>query len=136
MSNGWDQVYTALRLGLVDGAENNVSALVVGKHGEVITHYSMNEHTMVPDVFLISAQRWQSLTPTHQTIMREAALASYQRMNEFWGRSRPKTRKTAERMGVAFTQPDKRRLPSAPRADGGFRQRPALERSDAPDRRR
>ena len=104
----WDQVYTALRLGLVDGAENNVSALVVGRHGEVVTHYSKNEHTMVPDVFLISAQRWQSLTPAHQAIMREAALASFQRMNELWSAFEAENRTTAERMGVIFTQPDKK----------------------------
>jgi tripartite ATP-independent transporter DctP family solute receptor len=104
----WDQVYTALKLGLVDGAENNVSALVVGRHGEVVTHYSLNEHTMVPDVFLMSAQRWQSLTPAHQTIMREAALASYRRMNELWGAFQAENRAAAERMGVTFTQPDKK----------------------------
>lgn len=104
----WDQVYTALRLGLVDGAENNVSALIVGKHGEVVSHYSRNEHTMVPDVFLISAQRWRSLTPAHQTIMREAALASYRRMNELWSAFEAEARNTAVRMGVTFTQPDKK----------------------------
>jgi tripartite ATP-independent transporter DctP family solute receptor len=103
----WDQVYTALRLGLVDGAENNVSALIVGKHGEVVTHYSKNEHTMVPDVFLISAQRWQSLTPAHQLIMREAAAASYERMNQLWSAFEADNRSTAEGMGVTFTQPNK-----------------------------
>jgi tripartite ATP-independent transporter DctP family solute receptor len=105
---GWDQVYTALKLGLVDGAENNVSALLVGRHAEVVTHYSLNEHTMVPDVFLISAQRWQSLTAAHQTIVREAALASYERMNELWGAFQDENRKAAEKMGVIFTQPDKK----------------------------
>lgn len=110
----WDQVYTALRLRLVDGAENNVSALVVGRHGEVVSHFSMNEHTMVPDVFLISAQRWQQLTPAQRTIMREAALASYARMNELWSAFQAETRAAAERMGVTFTQPDK--APFAERA--------------------
>ena len=33
------------------GAENSVGALVIGRHGEVATHYSFGEHTMVPDVF-------------------------------------------------------------------------------------
>jgi tripartite ATP-independent transporter DctP family solute receptor len=104
----WDQVYTALRLGLVDGAENNVSALIVGKHGEVVRYYSKNEHTMVPDVFLMSAQSWQTLTPAQQTIMREAAAASYRRMNELWSAFEADARKAAEGMGVTFTQPDKK----------------------------
>lgn len=103
----WDQVYTALRLGLVDGAENNVSALVVGRHGEVVTHYSINEHTMVPDVFLISTQRWQSLTPAHQTIMREAARASFDRMGELWTSFEDESRQAAEQMGVTFVRPEK-----------------------------
>ena len=103
----WDQVYTALKLGLVDGAENNLSALIVGRHGEVVTHYSMNEHTMVPDVFLMSAERWQSLTPAHRTIMREAARASFERMNELWRAFEIDAREKAEQMGVAFTRPDK-----------------------------
>lgn len=110
----WDQVYTALRLGLVDGAENSVSALVVGRHGEVVSHYSLNEHTMVPDVLLISAERWRSLTPAHQTIMREAARASFERMNELWSAFEADSRKTVERMGVTFTHPDK--TPFAERA--------------------
>jgi tripartite ATP-independent transporter DctP family solute receptor len=104
----WDQVYTALKLRLVDGAENNVSALLVGKHGEVVTHYSQNEHTMVPDAFLMSAQRWQSLSSAHQLIIREAARASYDRMNELWGVFQDENRKAAETMGVTFTQPDKK----------------------------
>jgi tripartite ATP-independent transporter DctP family solute receptor len=104
----WDQVYTALKLRLVDGAENNVSALLVGKHGEVVTHYSQNEHTMVPDAFLMSAQRWQSLSSAHQLIIREAARASYDRMNELCGDFQDESRKAAETMGVTFTQPDKK----------------------------
>jgi tripartite ATP-independent transporter DctP family solute receptor len=110
----WDQVYTALKLGLVDGAENNISALIVGRHGEVVTHYSFNEHTMVPDVFLMSAERWQSLTPAHRTIMREAARASFERMNELWSAFEVDARKKAEQMGVTFTRPDK--TPFAERA--------------------
>jgi tripartite ATP-independent transporter DctP family solute receptor len=104
----WDQVYTALKLGLVDGAENNVSALLVGRHAEVVSYYSPNEHTMVPDVFLISAQRWQSLSAAHQRIMREAARASYDKMNELWGAFQDENRAAAQKMGVIFTQPDKK----------------------------
>jgi TRAP-type C4-dicarboxylate transport system substrate-binding protein len=69
---------------------------------------------MVPDVFLIGAQRWQSLTPAHQLIMREAARASYERMNELWSAFQAENRTAAERMGVVFTRPDKK--PFAERA--------------------
>lgn len=103
----WDQVYTALKLGLVDAAENSVVALIVGKHGEVISHYAFNEHTMVPDVFVVGAARWQSLSSQQRDIMREAARASYHRMNELWAVFEGEARRESEKMGVTFTHPDK-----------------------------
>lgn len=103
----WDQVYTALKLGLVDAAENSVVALLVGKHGEVVSNYAFNEHTMVPDVFVVGAARWQSLSPQHRAIMREAALASYQKMNELWAVFEGNARRWSEAAGVTFTHPDK-----------------------------
>lgn len=103
----WEFVYNALRTGLVDGAENNVSALMVGRHGEVVRHFTLNEHTMVPDVFLVSAARWSSFSAAQKTAMREAALASHHRMNELWAQFEAEARRAVEDMNVAFTQPDK-----------------------------
>lgn len=104
----WDNVYNALRTKLVDGAENSIGALVVGRHGEVVTHYSFDEHTMVPDVFLISASRWNSLTPPQRQMVREAALASYRRMNTLWETFENDMLTQSKKMGVTFTYPDKK----------------------------
>jgi tripartite ATP-independent transporter DctP family solute receptor len=104
----WDLVFTALGSHLVDGAENSIVALVVGRHGEVVSHYSLDEHTMVPDVFLMSGARWATMTPPQQSMIREAALSSYHRMNDLWADFEAKARGAVERMGVTFTQPDKR----------------------------
>jgi TRAP-type C4-dicarboxylate transport system substrate-binding protein len=103
----WEQVFPALKNRLVDGAENSVGALVIGRHGEVATHYSFDEHTMVPDVLLVSAERWQTFTPQQQVIIRDAARASYERMNGLWRDFEAKVRTEAEAMGVKFSQPDK-----------------------------
>ena len=103
----WEHVYNALRAGLVDGAENSIGALVVGRHGEVAKYYSFDEHTMVPDVFLISAARWATFTPAQQQMMREAARASYHRMNTLWDAFDKDMREQSERMGVTFINPDK-----------------------------
>lgn len=103
----WEHVYNALRARLVDGAENSIGALVVGRHGEVAKYYSFDEHTMVPDVFLIGASRWAALTPAQQQMMREAARASYRRMNTLWDEFDKDMRTQSERMGVTFIRPDK-----------------------------
>lgn len=104
----WEVVYSALQLGLVDGAENSIAALIVGRHGEVVRTYSSDEHTMVPDVLVIGRRRWESLPPVHQGQMREAALASFHRMNALWADFATTARGRVEAMGVTFIFPDKR----------------------------
>jgi tripartite ATP-independent transporter DctP family solute receptor len=103
----WANVYNALQTRLVDGAENSIGALIVGRHAEVVTHYSFDEHTMVPDVFLVSAARWASFTSAQQRMVREAARASYHRMNDLWEAFEKDVRVKCEAIGVTFTYPDK-----------------------------
>ncbi|MGM4918113.1 TRAP transporter substrate-binding protein [Tardiphaga sp. 813_E8_N1_3] len=103
----WSNVYVALKSGLVDGAENSVAALIVGKHAEVATHYSFDEHTMIPDVLLVGAGRLNSMTPKQREIIREAAALSYHHMNELWTAFEAQTRLQVEAMGVTFVKPDK-----------------------------
>lgn len=103
----WSNVYVALKSGLVDGAENSIAALIVGKHAEVSTHYSIDEHTMIPDVLLVGAQRLNSMTPKQREIIRDAAAASYHHMNTLWQAFEMQTRAQVEQMGVTFVQPDK-----------------------------
>jgi tripartite ATP-independent transporter DctP family solute receptor len=103
----WEHVYNALRAGIVDGAENSIGALVVGRHGEVVKYYSFDEHTMVPDVFLCAAARWASFTPAERQIVRAAARVSYGRMNELWETFEVDARAKCVAMGVTFTYPDK-----------------------------
>jgi TRAP-type C4-dicarboxylate transport system substrate-binding protein len=103
----WEHVYNALRTRLVDGAENSISALIVGRHAEAVTHYSFDEHTMVPDVFLVSAARWATFTPAQQGFVREAARASYHRMNTLWEAFQADMQKRSETAGVTFVFPDK-----------------------------
>jgi tripartite ATP-independent transporter DctP family solute receptor len=103
----WEHVYNALKAGLVDGAENSVGALIVGRHAEVVTHYSFDEHTMVPDVLFCAAARWASFSPPQQQMVREAATVSYRHMNALWETFEVEMRRKCEAIGVTFTHPDK-----------------------------
>lgn len=103
----WSNVYVALKSGVVDGAENSVVALIVGRHGEVAKHYSFDEHTMIPDVLLAGAERMNGFTPQQRDILREAATASYHHMNGLWEAFEARARAEVLRMGVTFARPDK-----------------------------
>ena len=68
---GYSDIYTGLQQGVIDGAENNVTAL--RDHGEVAKYYSFDEHTRIPDVVVISAKVWNSMTEEQQEIMKTCA---------------------------------------------------------------
>ena len=72
----YGDVYTSLQTGIIDGAESNETALTTGKHGEVCKVFSFDEHAMIPDVLVMSAQIWNNISPEDQQIILEAAYES------------------------------------------------------------
>jgi tripartite ATP-independent transporter DctP family solute receptor len=103
----WGELYTALQAGVVDGAENNVTALTLAKHGEVIKFYSRDEHTRVPDVILAGAGAWAKLKPDQQTLVRQAAVDSAKAHNANWQKELDKAEGDALKLGVTFNEADK-----------------------------
>src|SRR5690606_32513118 len=73
----WGELYTALQQGVVDGAENNPPSFFTSRHYEVCKFFSLDEHTSVPDVLLISSVLWNSLTDEEKRWIQEAADESY-----------------------------------------------------------
>ena len=67
------ELYTALDQGVVDGAENNPPSFVQARHYEVCKYYSLDEHTRLPDILMISTRVWNGLSAEQQRILQEAA---------------------------------------------------------------
>jgi len=104
----YGDVYTSLQSGVLDGAENNETALTNGKHGEVAKHFSLTEHAIIPDILVINAKVWQSFSPEEQKIIKQAAVESTQFHIEIWDKAIDEAVKEAkEKMGVKFYTVDK-----------------------------
>ena len=82
----YGQVETGLATGLVDGAENNWPSFVTTNHYKLARNYTLTEHTMSPEVLMMSLRAWQSLSDGDKIIFREAARESNRFMREQWGR--------------------------------------------------
>ena len=80
----WGELYTALQQGVVDGAENNPPSFYTSKHYEVCKYYSINEHTSVPDVLLISLETWQKLNKQERLWLQEAVKESAAAQRKLW----------------------------------------------------
>jgi tripartite ATP-independent transporter DctP family solute receptor len=104
----YGELYTALQQGVVDAAENNLTALTLNRHGEVTKFYSVDEHTMIPDVLVISAKVWDKLSESDRKALQQAADESMMYMKELWAESEATEKVAAEKMGVEFVYPDKK----------------------------
>lgn len=80
----YGEVYTSLQTGIIDGTENNETALTTGKHGEICKVYSTDQHAMIPDVMVMSAKVWETISPEDQQIILEAARASTESHKVAW----------------------------------------------------
>lgn len=102
----FEDVYGALKDGIVDGAENNELALVDQKHGEFCKYYSYDGHQMIPDM-LIGSEAFLSNLSLYEYDVFMAAAKEAQRV-EFreWKKSVSQAVEKAKSMGVTFIDVD------------------------------
>jgi TRAP-type C4-dicarboxylate transport system substrate-binding protein len=94
------QVLTGLATRLIDGAENNWPSFVTTNHYKYAGYYTLTEHTMSPEVLVMSQKAWGSLPVEDQKIFREAAQRSSRFMREKWKDLEERSRQQAEAAGV------------------------------------
>jgi TRAP-type C4-dicarboxylate transport system substrate-binding protein len=98
----YGQVLTGLATRLIDGAENNWPSFVTTDHYKYAGYYGLTEHTMSPEVLIMSQKAWQGLSAEERTIFREAALQSSHFMRERWKTLEAQSRHKAEAVGVTI----------------------------------
>ncbi len=95
----YGQVQTGLATGLLDGAENNWPSYVTTNHYKVARHYTVTEHTMSPEVLVMSKPAWDSLSDEDKVIFRQAARASGRFMRKQWAALEQESRRIAQTAG-------------------------------------
>ena len=98
----YGQVRTGLATKLIDGAENNWPSFVTTDHYKYAGHYTLTEHTMSPEVLVMSRKARDSLSEEDRTIFREAALQSSRFMRERWKDLEEQSRRQAAGAGVTI----------------------------------
>lgn len=101
----WGELYTALQQGVVDGAENNPPSFYTSYHFEVAQYFSINQHTAVPDVLVISTHVWEHLTPQERSWLQQAAHESSEYQRKLWKESTEESLRAVEEAGVEIIYP-------------------------------
>lgn len=94
------EVYSSLETGVVDGAENNWPSYESARHYEVAKNYSLTEHSLNPEILVISKISYDKLSPEDQKLLRQAAKDSVGKMRELWS-AREKASEEKVRAGGA-----------------------------------
>ncbi|WP_297794644.1 TRAP transporter substrate-binding protein [uncultured Eudoraea sp.] len=103
----WGELYTSLQQGVVDGAENNPPSFYLSRHYEVCKYYSLDEHTMLPDVLLVGTHLWNRLSMEEREWLKKAVEKSIAYQRILWLESEEEALNAVQQAGVEIIRPDK-----------------------------
>lgn len=101
------EVYSGLQTGVIDGAENNWPSYESTRHFEVAKHYSLTEHSMTPEVLVMSKMAFEKLSKDDQEVIRKAARESVGKMRELWEAREQAAEKLVKEKGAMITKVEK-----------------------------
>jgi len=81
---GYDQVFSALQTGVVDGAENNPPSFVFDNHYQVAKYYTLTEHLIVPEILVLSRKTWDALGKEDRELVRKLAREAQLEERALW----------------------------------------------------
>ena len=83
---GYDQVFSALQTGVVDGAENNLPSYVFDNHYQVAKYYTLTQHLIVPEILVLSRKAWDGMSKDDQDLMRKVGREAQFEERDFWNK--------------------------------------------------
>ncbi len=102
------EVYTGLKTGLIDAAENNIPSYDSVKHFESAKYYSKTEHSMAPEMLLMSKIVWDKLPKADQDLVRAAAKESVAFQRRKWDEQEAKSLASVKAGGAEIIEVDKK----------------------------
>jgi len=108
----YGEVYTGLKTGLIDAAENNIPSFDTAKHVEAVKFYSKTEHSMAPEMLLMSKVIWDKLPKADQDMIRAAAKESVAYERQKWDEQEAKSLASVKAQGAEIVEVDKKSFQS------------------------
>lgn len=100
----YEKVNEAFSKGEIDGAENNLPSYVSSGHHQYARYYSMDEHSSVPEILLMSKKSWDTLTQEQQKAVTTAAAESSAHMKKLWEESEAQALAKARKEGAVILE--------------------------------
>ncbi len=104
---GFNELYSAMQTGVVDGAENNEPTVLAQNHYQVAKVYSLTGHLIIPEIFIFSKRTWDTLTPADQALLKKVAREAQMEQRALWDEKTAKATDELKAKGLQFVAADK-----------------------------
>ena len=101
---GYDQVFSALQTGVIDGAENNMPSYVFSNHYTAAKYVTLTEHLVIPEVLVFSKRIWTTLSADDQNLIRKFAREAQLEERELWNQYEQKAVDKAKAAGCEIVE--------------------------------
>ncbi len=100
----FNDTYSSIQSGVVDGAENNMTSYIQMSFYEVAPYWTYDAHSYMPDMILASKQTMDKLSPEDQKIIFDAAKEAEEWHKEAWEESEKEHAEIAKEKGCTLTE--------------------------------
>jgi len=104
---GFNELYSALQTGVVDGAENNEPTVLAQNHYQVAKVYSLTGHLIIPEIFVFSKKSWGTLSKDDQALLMKYSHEAQLEQRKLWDEKTSKAADELKAKGVKFVKADK-----------------------------
>jgi tripartite ATP-independent transporter DctP family solute receptor len=104
VSMGYDQVFSALQTGVVDGAENNPPSFVFDNHYQVAKFYTVDEHLIVPEMVVFSKKTWDTMSKEDQALLIKFGKEAQAEERVLWAQYEKEAMDKARAAGITITE--------------------------------
>src|SRR5438105_3501929 len=104
---GFNELYSAMQTGVVDGAENNEPTVLAQNHYQVAKVYSLTGHLIIPEMFVFSKVSWDKLSKDDQALIKKFSREAQFEQRKLWDEKTVKATEELKAKGVQFVPADK-----------------------------
>src|SRR2546423_6824847 len=104
---GFNELYSAMQTGVVDGAENNEPTVLAQNHYQVAKIYSLTGHLIIPEIFVFSKLSWDKLPKADQDLIRKLSREAQLEQRKLWDAYVGEATTKLKAAGIKFVPADK-----------------------------
>ena len=105
---GFNELYSAMQTGVVDGAENNPPTYLTQNHYQLTKFYNLTGHLIIPEIFVFSKRSWEAMSKDDQALITKLSREAQTEQRQLWDAMVTESTAKLKAAGVQFVEVDKK----------------------------